>query len=75
MKQIDNLLQIEHGKRYFIMCSTRGRISTGIVTADVQKTGAPIVAHINVTFAMDPKNSDLTPGKIEDIIYMAEIDE
>lgn len=78
MKQITAMWEVIDGKRYFIMQTERsGLLRTGIVTAHVTTKGKPIVNSMTVEFAMDEKNSDLTPGFLyeDSTRYIAELDE
>ncbi|NJD24661.1 MAG: hypothetical protein FIB06_04575 [Betaproteobacteria bacterium] len=76
MRRIEELfiVNVEDGKRYFLMEEEEGEIRTGIAKATVTSrgTGLKLSSGFSVNFTL--VEGDLRMGVMEHVIYMAEID-
>ncbi len=74
MRQIEQMwtLNVQDGKNYFLMEEENGQIRTGICHASVTTRGRAFINDTCVDFSMT--SGDLKLGKMEHVVYMAEID-
>lgn len=74
MKKIEQMYtpNIEDGKDYLLLQMDGITLKTGIVTARITTIGKPFITSYNINFEM--KSGDLNPGRLENIVFMAEVD-
>jgi hypothetical protein len=74
MKRISSLLEVEEGKRYFIMENRGGQIRSAVLHVDkVKKDGSPYGFVTNVFVNFTYETGDVIMGPFDHVFYMAEV--